>query len=186
MFEPGLKRRRSVSSDSVSTISTAASEHPPIQKESAMSQPSRRQREPSADPEGHRDGRHSRRSASRSPSPPRRQQTLSRDSRSPLRESEGQSYRDRDPKQRRDYDEDAMRGRRRQQSSRSPNASARRSERRLEGRDGGRDYRGRGGDFAEGDNDGNRQRRPPEPPRQRSLSPFSKRLALTQSLNRGG
>lgn len=193
------KRQRSVSSDSVSTISTDASADSQRRSLSRSPQP-RRRRSLSPSHESDQDERGGRVDDSRSPSPPRRRRrSMSRDSRSPPREPREKSYRSRDLSPPRDYhDARAQQHRRRFSSgsrasrdsrplhrgpSRSPDANRRDFEER------GR-YAPRGG-RGESHHAGPREdrlREPPTeaPPRERSLSPFSKRLALTQSMNSGG
>ncbi|TDZ13294.1 hypothetical protein C8035_v006652 [Colletotrichum spinosum] len=200
------KRRRSASVDSVSTISTNRSVSPPPCRRSPSPVPARRrQRSPEERKVSHRrslspesdDGR-SRRSPSRqTQSPPRRRlRSPSRDSRSPPPVAE-RGYRDRVDDRRpgggpprgrslsRDSRESVSRGgSRRQAPSRSPEAPRDRS-------DGGFNRGSRGGHRgppARGGGNGPERRREqqqPERERERSLSPFSKRLALTQSLNMG-
>ncbi|KAL6805425.1 zinc knuckle domain-containing protein [Trichoderma sp. SZMC 28012] len=195
LLDAGSRRRRSVSSHSVSTISTDAS------RDSRSPPPRRRTRSPTPDRRGHSPDLASDRSYSRSPSPPRRERrSVSRDSPSPSREDlprgdrgrRGQPSHGREddvspPRQRqRDQEPGRRHGRRRSWSdsrSRSPQQDDRPYRRRDEdapqrgGRRGGRGG-GRGG--------GQGRAPPREAPRERSLSPFSKRLALTQSMNMGG
>ncbi|TDZ14354.1 hypothetical protein Cob_v012679 [Colletotrichum orbiculare MAFF 240422] len=201
------KRRRSASVDSVSTISTNRSVSPPPRRRSPSPVPARRrQRSPEERKVSHRrslspesdDGR-SRRSPSRqTQSPPRRRlRSPSRDSRSPPPVAE-RGYRDRVDDRRpgggpprgrslsRESRESSVSrgGSRRQAPSRSPEAPRDRS-------DGGFNRGSRGGHRghpARGGGNGperRREQRQPERERERSLSPFSKRLALTQSLNMG-
>ncbi|KXH39872.1 hypothetical protein CSIM01_06589 [Colletotrichum simmondsii] len=199
------KRRRSESVDSVSTISTNRSVSPPPRRRSpSPASAPRRQRSFSPDSD---DGRSvSRRSAAsrRTQSPPRRRQrSLSRDSRSPVGTQE-QNYRQRDADHARptargharyspDSRDSSTSGRgmdavgSRRSLSRSPDRRGARPQsgpsRRAGRNDGYRDEPqptlGRGG---ENQRQGGGSERQPE--RERSLSPFSKRLALTQSLNR--
>ncbi|UQC84739.1 uncharacterized protein CLUP02_10235 [Colletotrichum lupini] len=199
------KRRRSESVDSVSTISTNRSVSPPPRRRSP-SPASALRRQRSFSPESD-DGRSvSRRSAAsrRTQSPPRRRQrSLSRDSRSPVGTQE-QNYRQRDADHARptasgharyspDSRDSSTSGRgmdavgSRRSLSRSPDRRGARPQsgpsRRAGRNDGYRDEPqptlGRGG---ENQRQGGGSERQPE--RERSLSPFSKRLALTQSLNR--
>ncbi|KAL7937066.1 zinc knuckle domain-containing protein [Trichoderma chlorosporum] len=190
LLDAGSRRRRSVSSHSVSTISTDAS------RESRSPPPRQRTRSPTPDRRGHSPESASDRSYSRSPSPPRRgRHSVSRDSPSPPREdpqrgdrSTGQpSYARGDdvspPRQRQRDQEPGRRNDRRRSWSDSRSRSPQRDDRPYRRRDDHGPQRGgrRGGR-------GGGQGRPPprEAPRERSLSPFSKRLALTQSLNMGG
>jgi len=200
------KRRRSVSSDSASSISTRSPVSP---------LPPARSRSP-APPTPHR-----RQSTSRSPSStgsrPRRRRSLdsvSRDSRRrgssssvrgpldeksrgqrsppqdvrPSRRRRDESFeRDRRPRHARsrlessDFFDDARREDRRRHDSRSPRRGPTR-DRDDRGHGNPRRYRDRGGGY-------DRPERPTRPspqrgpPRERSLSPFSKRLALTQAMN---
>ncbi|KAL6907047.1 zinc knuckle domain-containing protein [Trichoderma evansii] len=202
LLDASSRRQRSVSSHSVSTISTNASRD----SRSRSPLPRRRSRSPAAKRRDHSPKSASNRSYSadsasdrsysRSPSPPRRQRrSVSRDSRSPSRENTQGSDRNRHgqpsharrddvspPRQRYDQGPGRRHGKRRDDSnsrSRSPQRDDRPYRRRdddnqpRDGRRGGR-QQGQG-------------RVPPrDAPRERSLSPFSKRLALTQSMNMGG
>ncbi|KAH8699730.1 zinc knuckle-domain-containing protein [Ilyonectria robusta] len=207
LMESSSKRQRSVSSHSVSTISTGVSRSPsPPRRKAKSPPPQQRGRSPHSEAKGgSRDGRRdysSSRSRSRSPRPQeRRRRSVSRDSRSPDIDDRERSYRARDAALRYSERDDAPPRRSRRESmgsrdsfdsrrqrareSTSPEPKARQPRRPEQhnprrGRDGG--PRGR--------NDGNApaSRGPPpeERARERSLSPFSRRLALTQSLNTGG
>ncbi|KAF7549833.1 hypothetical protein G7046_g8212 [Stylonectria norvegica] len=187
--EPTVRRRRSFARDS----------RTPEYQEDEPQHGARRGRGPESERGGsRRDGRES---YSRSPEPAsRRRRSVSRDSRSPDQREVAPRYRARDPVPQRYPEEDdehtklprgqspdsrsSVRSWRRGVESRSPEPSAA-PRRAAQNRDagGGQDQtsRGRGR--------GNAPRGPQvvaEPPRERSLSPFSRRLALTQSLNTGG
>jgi hypothetical protein len=207
LIESQTKRRRSVSSDSgsVSTISTSASRASASPRNDAEAGYSRRRRDSKDDP--YDDRQPARDSYSRSPSPPRRnQRSLSRDSLSPAPQYRETSYRSRSPNDNRPRssrandepaygrgdqrpDEEPPRTRRYRDESRSRSPEPR------YGRGGyGRRGRGGRGGRAPGHDPRERSReprqQPPRPhadrqPRERSLSPFSRRLALTQSMNEG-
>ncbi|KAG6007034.1 hypothetical protein E4U21_006394 [Claviceps maximensis] len=235
LVAPSPKRRRSESSDSVSTISSAASGNlrsprpPPASKSrsrrrspsyddvqrdvsprrSISRSPSpamRRRRSPSRvslsprrslSPEaGVRRRSPSyddiqrevspRRSISRSPSPAaRRHRSPSRDSLSPQNEPRTRRFRDRDqgrrsnrpPRGRRDSftgQDDTGSRRRVSHGSHSPAESPRRRSKRG----------GRGGGSQ--NNYSSRENQDLKAPRPRSMSPFSRRLAMTQAMNSGG
>lgn len=183
------KRQRSASVDSVSTVSTRSSRR--------SESPGRRPRSPtpefrkrSPEPKGLNDERPRARSYSssgsysRSPSPPprRREPQLARDSRLPTPENTGRPYRARDDDPPRRTRREPVESRdsagpppRRQHYSRSPEPELRRGGERSR-----RDHPPSTGHRA-GD-----RTHPPEPPRERSLSPFSKRLALTRGIQGGG
>ncbi|TPX13287.1 uncharacterized protein E0L32_006260 [Thyridium curvatum] len=195
------KRQRSASFDSVSSISTRSSRSPPPARRTA-DQPggSRRGQSRSRSSSGS-----SRFGRSRSPdsdgdarrpqnSPPpalrtqdtkevsRRDRSLSSGSRSRSRSFSPENKPSRQQQSRMqssDFFGDARAPERRRRDSRSPDRSSRARQGRE--RDGRRQYRARD------DAPPRRDERPsrPEPPRQRSLSPFSKRLALTQAMNTG-
>lgn len=181
---PSPKRRRSVSPDSVSTISTAASRRSRSPARSLSPPPqTRSRRSPSYD-----DARRTaspERSLSRSPLHMRHsRRSLSRDSLSPREDSRDRRYRDRDEP---DYGNRSQRSRRNSFPRReAPEArqhiayDSRSSEARRRGSNRG----GRGGRSR--DHIENRGNSDSGGPRQRSLSPFSRRLAMTQSMNRGG
>ncbi|KAL7945648.1 zinc knuckle domain-containing protein [Trichoderma barbatum] len=192
LLDAGSRRRRSVSSHSVSTISTDAS------RGSRSPSPRRRTRSPTPERRAHSPESASDRSYSRSPSPPRRERrSVSRDSPSPSREnpqqrgdrsrqgqpSDGRGDDASPPRERqRDQGPGRRHGRRRSWSdsrSRPPQRDERPYRRRD---DNGFQRGGRRG----GRNEGQARAPPREAPRERSLSPFSKRLALTQSMNTGG
>jgi hypothetical protein len=169
------KRQRSASFDSVSTVSTrhSRSPSPPRRRRSPSPLPpprhdspgpSRRRDGPSLSPESDY-SRSPVRRHSPADAPPRRQRSLSRDSYSPPPRRE-QRYRERSP------DRSVRSGR---SLSRSP---VRQGGGRFDDRDGPRHPRG-GGRVV--DQPVRRQ----EPPRERSLSPFSQRVALTRSMNQG-
>ncbi|TFB04235.1 hypothetical protein CCMA1212_003828 [Trichoderma ghanense] len=200
LSDVGSRRRRSVSSHSVSTISTDAS------RDSRSPSPRRRTRSPTPKRRGYSPESASDRSYSRSPSPPRRERrSESRDSPSPSREGSQRSERRRErqpsygrrddvspPRQRWQRDEGpGRRHGRRQDRGDSRSRSPQQDERTYRRRD---DYNPPRGGRRGGRHEG-QARAPPrealreapkEAPRERSLSPFSKRLALTQSLNMGG
>ncbi|KAL2202859.1 hypothetical protein CC79DRAFT_1182636 [Sarocladium strictum] len=162
------KRRRSVSSDSVSTISTRSSRSPPPAKRDSASPP-RRERRQSPEPRARTRSRSDvSRSLSRSVSPPRGQRP------GPSRTQDATSRRSRRD---RSYGSSVSRSRSPARGhSRSPGRDVGRREDRGgrpgPGRsDGGRGPSGRGGRLAAR-----------SPPRERSLSPFSRRLALTKSM----
>lgn len=215
MIRSAPKRQRSVSSDSVSTISTNASTDSRRQSMSRSPPPRRRHLSPGEESDrdvrsgGRRDDSRSisplrhRRSVSgdsRSP-PPRRRRSVSRDSMSPPREPQAQSYRSRVASPPSDYDGRIPRRRRRYSSvsrtsrdsrphrrdlSRSPDANRRGFDER--GRDTAPSGRGEGR-LGGGPGPSDRFRGPPpaqDAPRERSLSPFSKRLALTKAMKSGG
>ncbi|KAK4241337.1 hypothetical protein C8A03DRAFT_41278 [Achaetomium macrosporum] len=193
---PPLRRHRSPSYDSVSSISTTRSPSPAPRRSPSPPRRERRRhsrgvsprdshdrrrsydsgrrysRDPSESPERGYHGRFSRplRSASprRSPSPLRRYERSGRGPRH--HESPEADVRGRDSPVRRN-----------RSRSRSPARRADREERRGEGR-----YRDRDDHDYEGRRSPPSPPRQPSPPRERSLSPFSKRLALTQAMNRGG
>ncbi|KAI3322419.1 zinc knuckle-domain-containing protein [Xylariaceae sp. AK1471] len=198
------KRKRSDSYDSVSTISTKGPSSPPHGRVSLSSpRPSRAVRSPSPirDPSKRRsfdsvsdyERRYSsspeRRSRNRiSPNPPRRQ------TRSPSRDDSPQRGRF-------DYEEQAVnhgpgnrrRGRYSQSPSRSPPPPENRRQFRSRSPQGARRpgsspsrYNDRRPAEAHRRNDDEKGRRPQRrDARERSLSPFSKRLALTQAMNTG-
>ncbi|OWT42696.1 zinc knuckle domain-containing protein [Pochonia chlamydosporia 170] len=182
---PSPKRRRSASSASVSTISTDASRRSRSPaRDSRSPPPQRRRRSPDIDEE---QGRQSvERSLSRSPPPVKRAgRSESRDSHSPRHAPQERRYRDREdvgdaesrPRRSRPNSpprHDAQEQRRRvSYASQSPEPDERRPPR-------GYDHRAR-------DRRNNHERRRDTGrPRPRSLSPFSRRLAMTQSMNRGG
>ncbi|KAL2133729.1 hypothetical protein VTI74DRAFT_1809 [Chaetomium olivicolor] len=190
------RRRRSPSYDSVSSISTRSPSPAPRRSSS----PPRRERpRDSRSPSPH--GSHGRRGSyvsgrrySPAPSESPERGYLSRGSR-PLRSPS--SRRSPSPPPKRSYDNDYSRGRRgspaadtrgrdsytRRTYSRSPSRSRSPVRREDTERQGAGRYRER-------DDRGYQGRRSPPPrqsppPRERSLSPFSKRLALTQAMNRG-
>ncbi|KAI9642784.1 hypothetical protein NHQ30_008516 [Ciborinia camelliae] len=189
------KRRRSASStSSVSTISTNRSRSPSPsesrrESDTYISRPTRRSHSPLRPTSS----RYKRRTPSLSPSPPPRQDTWDsgkkrrRDSMSSV-----DSYSSRDRPDMRDSRERAnSRSTRKKFNDRSPEARGRRTESRSP-------YRGRrrlSNDRRRFDEPDVRQERressassethAPPPPRERSMSPFSKRLALTQAMNTG-
>ena len=183
------RRRRSASFDSVSTVSTRRSSASPAPRRQSPSPPPReRQAQASFDqprrpdsrsmsPEDNYERSHSPH-ARRSPPPPtRRERSVSRDSLSPPRHRE-RRYRERS----------IERGGR--LPPRSPGLAADdpdpRPRSRSPGRSGGVRYDGHRGGRRDGGRRGDGPPKRQEPPRERSLSPFSKRQALTQSMNRGG
>ncbi|KAK2612355.1 hypothetical protein QQS21_001619 [Conoideocrella luteorostrata] len=181
---PSPKRRRSSSIDSVSTISTNDSRRSRSSRRRSRSPPPQRKhrRSPSFDEVERRPS--SDRSLSRSPPPVRkRRRSPSRESLSPRPESRDEHYRDRNhsdegTKPRRQHrdsfaHQDATEPRRRvPYATQSPEPQDRGLRR------GGHNHR------SGSRND--RRMQDSRPPRQRSLSPFSRRLAMTQSMNRGG
>jgi hypothetical protein len=181
------------------TISTNASADSRRRSMSRSPPPRRRHLSPGEESDrdvrsgGHRDD-------SRSISPPRRRRSVSRDSRSPPPEPRAQSYRSRDASPPSDYDGRIPRRLRRYSSvsrtsrdsrphrrdlSRSPDANRRGFDER--GRDAAHSGRGEGR-LGGSPGPSDRFREPPaqEAPRERSLSPFSKRLALTKAMKSGG
>ncbi|POS76112.1 hypothetical protein DHEL01_v205491 [Diaporthe helianthi] len=194
--EPISKRQRSSSVDSVSSISTRSSKSPPPRRRAS---PSPRQGQDFSPP-----SRRTRRSRSiDSASDASRTRSLTPDAeyrQQPGRQCESPDPLDRPgprrgprhesfekvthppvPHNRRPTvsdDEEPPPRRQKRHDSRSPGRSDPKDRRRPKG--GYTDYRDR-------DDGRDRHRGPPpepEPPRQRSLSPFSKRLALTQAMNR--
>ena len=190
------KRRRSASSaSSVSTISTNMSRSPsPRQARRASDTHNSRPARRSHSPPRPTSSRYKRRTPSLSPSPPPRQDI--RDSGKKRRRdsfSSVDSYSSRDERDIRDSRERASsRSTRKKFNDSSPDARGRRTESRSP-------YRGRrrlSNDrrrFDEPQIQENRRResfpspeaRAPPRPKERSLSPFSKRLALTQAMNMG-
>ncbi|KAL7793541.1 zinc knuckle domain-containing protein [Trichoderma ceciliae] len=191
LLDAGSRRRRSVSSRSVSTISTDAS------RDSHSPPPRRRTRSPIPERRDHSSDSASNRSYSRSPSPPRRERrSVSRDSRSPPREDLQRSDRSRQaqpaygrrddvppPRPRQRDQESGRRHDRRRSRSDSRSKSPQHDDRPYRRRD---DRNPQNGGRQGGRSEGQGRAPPREAPRERSLSPFSKRLALTQSLNMGG
>ncbi|KAI1389481.1 zinc knuckle-domain-containing protein [Hypoxylon trugodes] len=186
---PRRRRSRSASYDSVSSISTRRSASPPPQHSSTAHSNIRRRDDPSPPPASHGSRGRSFSPGSDydrrySPSPQRPARTGSpsdgpgRISRSRTRNLSpakgGYDSRDEAPSRRRRYSSSASRSpppqHQRRYRSRSPGEPKRRG--RSPPRRGGRGGR-RGG-------------APPRQQRERSLSPFSKRLALTQAMSRGG
>lgn len=210
LIESAAKRPRSVSSHSVSTISTGASRSPSPARERIRSPPpARRSRSPYSDENagprgGRRDDSRSRsrsrcRSRSRSPRVEYQQRrSVSRDSRSPV-DDRRDRYRSREPIPPREDNGPSRRQMRyssesrgsyesrpqHPRESRSPEHRGRRFERPDR-----RDTRPGRGRHARGGHNGRVQDRrgppPNEQPRERSLSPFSRRLAMTQAMNIGG
>ncbi|WZH43568.1 zinc knuckle-domain-containing protein [Fusarium acuminatum] len=199
LIESTAKRHRSVSSHSVSTISTGASRSPSPGKGRAKSPlHAQRGRSPSSDNSragGRDDSRSQSRSVSsnRSRSPrveTRRRRSLSGDSRSPVDDGRRDQYRARDPLPPSNGDETLGQPkgpssefrdpdgpqRQRYADSRSPEPRGRRDRQARERPQGNFNHQthGRGGP-------------PPEDqPRERSLSPFSQRLAMTKAMKQGG
>ncbi|KAF5002307.1 hypothetical protein FDECE_10663 [Fusarium decemcellulare] len=209
LIESVAKRPRSVSSHSVSTISTGASRSPsPGRGRAGFSPPARRERSPLSDighePRGGRrdDGRSRSRSLSQSRSPPmehQRRRSMSRDSRSPEGYDRRDRYRSRDPLPPVENAGPSRRSRR--YSSESRGSFDSRQERAHESTS--PEPRGRRHERPDRYNTRHERERPPRgrnderehvrrgpPPveqrRERSLSPFSRRRALTQAMNRGG
>ncbi|KAJ3462990.1 hypothetical protein MRS44_007776 [Fusarium solani] len=210
LIESAAKRPRSVSSHSVSTISTGASRSPsPARERTRSPPPARRSRIPYSDEDaglrgGRRDDSRSRsrslsRSRSRSPRVEyQHRRSVSRDSRSP-EDDRRDRYRSREPIPPREDNGHSRRQRRyssesrgsyesrhqHPRESRSPEHRGRRFERpdRRDTRP-GRERHPRGGHNGRGH--GRRGPPPNEQPRERSLSPFSRRLAMTQAMNMGG
>ncbi|KAM3074653.1 hypothetical protein ACMFMG_008082 [Clarireedia jacksonii] len=187
------KRRRSLSSaSSVSTISTNISRSPSPRETRRMSNPypsksARRSRSAS------RSNHYSRDSLSVSRSPPPRGETRDlekkrrRDSYSSVdsySSADGQDIR------RQSRERASSRSTRRRFNDRSPDARGRRTESRSPDR-GRRRLSNDRRRVEEHQSNGNPRRDayvsspPPRPQRERSLSPFSKRLALTQAMNMG-
>ncbi|CAG7560502.1 unnamed protein product [Fusarium equiseti] len=206
LIESSTKRHRSVSSHSVSTISTGASRSPSPGKDRAAS-PKVRGRSPYSDSSRDRDreGTQSRSrsfSSNRSRSPRvehQRKRSMSGDDRSLGTHERRNQYRSRDPlpsdrggahmKQSRRGSSGSRslvgdRGRR-DEGSRSPQSRGRRDER--PDRSGTRHERER--PAPRGGFDGRRNGRGgghQENARERSLSPFSQRLAMTKAMKQGG
>ncbi|KAH8893160.1 hypothetical protein GQ53DRAFT_103922 [Thozetella sp. PMI_491] len=194
------KRRRSASHGSVASISTR-SRSPPPKREAR--QPSKDRFEGSRELPPRGPSPRSRSFDSRSDYSRRRSESLGGDyhRRSPIRQSPSPRRDDRDSYDRRSI-ESPVRGSRehrpaRRLQSRSPSRSPSQSPERDDGQRRHLDDRGyRQRDDRSPDRRGRRpgwrddrrgpppRQQPPEPPRERSLSPFSKRLALTQSMNR--
>ncbi|PQE23975.1 zinc knuckle-domain-containing protein [Rutstroemia sp. NJR-2017a WRK4] len=186
------KRRRSLSSaSSVSTISTNISRSPSPRETRRMSnsypsKSTRRSRSPS------QSNRYSRDSLSVSRSPPRgeirdSEKKRRRDSYSSV---DSYSSADREDTRKQSRERASSRSIRRRLNDRSPDARGRRTESRSPDR-GRRRLSNDRRRIEEPQSHGNPEReayissaRPP-PRRERSLSPFSKRLALTQAMNRG-
>ncbi|KAH8785731.1 zinc knuckle-domain-containing protein [Diaporthe sp. PMI_573] len=198
--EPGSKRQRSSSVDSVSSISTGSSKSPPPPRRASpsprrdqdFSPPSRRpgrSRSFGSVSDGSRrrsltpDAQYRQHPGRHYESPEPRERPHSR--RGPRGDSPETETRPHMPQNRRpSVSDDEKPAPRRQQryDSRSPGRSDPRDRRRPEeGRY--REHR----EYRDRDEGPGRHRGPPpepEPPRERSLSPFSKRLALTQAMNR--
>ncbi|KAH7149486.1 zinc knuckle-domain-containing protein [Dactylonectria estremocensis] len=206
LIESSSKRQRSVSSHSVSTISTGASRSPSPPRRNARSpSPQRRDESPRSETNvGLRERRrdHSRsRSRSLERQPPQKR-PMSRDSRSSDPDNQERSYRARDAAPRYPERDDAPPPRNSRKDSlgskgsfdsrnqharesRSPEPRARQNRWPEQHNSGsGRDQGPRGRDYGNAPP----SRGPPreERARERSLSPFSQRLALTKSLNYGG
>ncbi|QLI70722.1 uncharacterized protein G6M90_00g075390 [Metarhizium brunneum] len=179
---PSPKRRRSASSESVSTISTGDSRHSRSPRRRSRSPPPQRPRQSPDSVQG--GGRRLlEQSLSRSPPPAKQtRRSLSRDSLSPRNERQEQRYRDR-----KDPENEGVRPRRSRHRS-PPRHHARESRRRISYASNSPEPQERqpprGQDHGSRHNDRGRGK-DAEPPRQRSLSPFSRRLAMTQSMNRG-
>ncbi|KAG5966975.1 hypothetical protein E4U58_002348 [Claviceps cyperi] len=182
-LSPPVRRRRSPSRDSLS----------PRRLLSPKS--GKRRRSPSYDDVGRNISL--RRSISRSLSPAvRRSRMRSRDSLSPRGDSRERHHRNRAEDRRGSGSAGQRRGsfsrrdepgtgRRVADGSQSPGPQSRGYRGGRGGGRGGRGSRGARGGSPQNDR-GCRGDPDPEAPRQRSLSPFSRRLALTQSMNRGG
>lgn len=193
---PAARRSRSASYDSASSISRSPSLGPgrkasrsPVRSSSRTrrdnSLPTRRER-PRAVDFNHTDRRtrsrspdeYARPTSRRVPSPRRDDRHSTRSRRGSTVSSRGNDGRDR-RSARRSYSRSLSRSPRRKSRSRSPPSHS------------GRGYRERDDDRTT--NRGSRQpapevtraAQPPPAPRERSLSPFSRRLALTQSMNTG-
>lgn len=186
---PESKRQRSSSLDSVSSFSTRSSKSPPPRRARDVSPPRRQRRSRSIDSVSDVSQRrdHSPVSGHR----PRRDRPGSR------RGARDESLpRERPAPRARRYSVDSSDGgqppqRNRRYDSRSPGRTGRKDARRPEG-GAYREYRDRHDGRGQGKEEsparqGQRRAPPPqpEPPRERSLSPFSRRLALTQSMNTG-
>jgi hypothetical protein len=196
LIRSASKRQRSASRDSVSTISTRESDASRGRQQSRSPSPPARDR--SMSPRSQRDLPRGARSASRSASPRsyRRDRSLSRDDGSLSPNAQNSNYRSREPPSGSKHQDNSKgRGRRLSSTSRASQSSkphhagrsrspSARQDRYDNGRaslsqgagreDSGRQWRGR-----------DRQQPANNPPRERSLSPFSKRLALTRSMNDG-
>ncbi|KAK6720367.1 hypothetical protein SNK05_003475 [Fusarium graminearum] len=204
LINSSAKRHRSVSSHSVSTISTGASRSPSPGRDRAGS-PRARGRSPHSDNSRGRDDIRSRSrsfSSDRSQSPrieSKRRKSMSGDDRSPEDYDRRNHYRSRDPlppgrettstKQSRrgssgSRSPDGYRGQR-AQGSRSPGPSGRHGERPSPSgtRHGRKRPAPRGGFDGKRNGHGGRHQ---ENARERSLSPFSQRLAMTKAIKQGG
>lgn len=199
LIDSDAKRRRSPSVNSVSTISTGASRSPSPGRRRARS-PEHRWRGRSPDSESGKEGSPRHNDSRRDSPPQRRPRSSSRDSRSPPpRQSHEGAYRDRQRGPAGKYESDVRaKGRmesspkprdiqnsrqRQSYSSRSPEPDAALQRRRGQ-------HSPQRGQVAESRNDrvvGTGLRAPVgNARRERSLSPFSKRLALTKNMNVGG
>lgn len=182
----GPKRRRSASYDSVSTISTSGSPRPAIRQSRSPSPKRRPARDRSDSPPDRRGQRYSR-DVSHTRGGSRNSGSVDR-SVSPARDVRASRF-----GQEATHSERSLAARRSRKDSRSPSRSPHPGDERR--------FRSRSPDTRRSrhgspprNNDGyghgaGRPRDPPPPPpreqRERSLSPFSKRLALTQSMNMG-
>ncbi|KAK4190607.1 zinc knuckle-domain-containing protein [Podospora australis] len=202
---PPPRRRRSISYDSVSSISTRSPSPPPRRSPSppgkersrddrefsprvpqsqsrSLSPEERYARRSSQSPVRQHQRRYS--PYSRSPSP--RRSPCPPPSRWGYGHDHGRDSRGAPPSRGSDRDYTARRAYSRSRSrSRSPARSPVRRDGRRDNRN--RQYRDRDDDdgYQRGSNvPPPQQRQPPPPPRERSLSPFSKRLALTQAMNK--
>ncbi|KAL2167613.1 hypothetical protein VTG60DRAFT_1049 [Thermothelomyces hinnuleus] len=194
---PSPRRRRSPSYDSVSSISTR-SPSPAPKRSRTPDRRERRRYSPSPSPQHHRgrqpsydsDNNGYSRGPSESPEPGYRA-PASRGSHSPSPRRRPSPRRERGGRDSRRHGSPVSHARRRDPYARraySPSRS-RSPSRRDEGGD--RHGAGRYRDREDRSFQGRRSPSPlppprqPSPPRERSLSPFSKRLALTQAMNRG-
>jgi len=170
-------RSRSASSESVSTISTRASRSP-LRKEARS--PSSRDRAPNYNYEGHDGSRDRQQNADRSHSPPvRRRRSVSADGQAPPRRLD-RRYREReDPRPLKHATTENASSRTRHFSSRSP--APRDSPPRS--RDSTSGHRGHQSGPGLGRPQGLTTA---EPSRGRSLSPFSRRLAMTREMDSAG
>lgn len=205
---PPARRGRSSSYDSVSTVSTRSPSPaprrrhspspPPLEsgshREVTHSRSPSRSRSFSSEEEGPSRGPSGRNPANRHGSYGERQSPrLGHEGTSHRRHRDASSGRDPIPRRDRSGSSDRYRARpdhrqTRRVSSRSPSRSPPRESRQAQHQD-ARRYRDRDDRYqgSGGRRDGQRaqDRAPPPPPRERSLSPFSKRLALTQAMNLG-
>lgn len=179
---PAPNRRGSISSESVSTISTNASKDsrsPRRRSRSPVAQT--RRRSPDVDDNEAREPLETSLGGS-SHSTKQARRSHSRDSLSPINEAQKRHYRDRESS----GDEERRPRRSRRESP--PRHEAKESRRRISYASQSPQPEGRRPPLDQDQRSRHHNRdevREQRPPRQRSLSPFSRRLAMTQSMNRG-